>query len=82
IVVHENRYYGPYNKLLYTLFSADTDFIISPDYLYIRDNTDGTADFIVSFEITLRQHPELMLEAKVPSTCRSIQRGRQQIRRR
>ena len=27
IVVHENQYCGPYNKLLYTLFPADSDFI-------------------------------------------------------
>src|SRR5258707_6498970 len=64
IVVHENQYYGPYNKLLYTLFPADSDFIVSPNY--IPGNNDNGADFIVSFEITLRQHPVLILGVKLP----------------
>lgn len=64
VPVLENQYYGPYNKLLYTLFPADTDFIVSPNFLL--GNVDGGSDFIVSFEITLRQHPVLILQVKPP----------------
>ena len=64
ISVHESQYYGPYNKLLYTLFPADSDFIVSPNY--IPGNKEDGADFIISFEITLRQHPVLILEVKPP----------------
>jgi len=64
IVVHENQYYGPYNKLLYTLFPPDSDFNVSPNYL--RGNFDGIADFIASFEVTFREHPVLILQVKPP----------------
>ncbi|KZT07352.1 uncharacterized protein LAESUDRAFT_651857, partial [Laetiporus sulphureus 93-53] len=56
--------YGPYNKLLYTLFPTDSDFIVSPKYLL--GNNEGSADIIVSFEITLRQHPVLIVQVKPP----------------
>ena len=64
IVVHNNRYHGPYNKLLYTLFPADSDFIVSSNYVDIPGNNDSDADFFISFEITLHQHPVLILEVK------------------
>ncbi|PCH35861.1 hypothetical protein WOLCODRAFT_156555 [Wolfiporia cocos MD-104 SS10] len=83
IVVHENQYYGSYNKLLYTLFPADSDFIVLPNY--IPGNMDGGADFIVSFEITLHQHPVLVLEVKPPqhlSLISTREAADRQIRRR
>ncbi|KAH0826622.1 hypothetical protein J3R83DRAFT_4987 [Lanmaoa asiatica] len=58
-IVHGNQYYGPgpYNRLLYTLFPADSDFIVSPNYA--PGNTDSGADFIVSSEIILKvKHPQ------------------------
>ncbi|KZT03151.1 uncharacterized protein LAESUDRAFT_660259 [Laetiporus sulphureus 93-53] len=64
VIVYENQYYGPYNKLLCTLFPPDSDFIVSPNYL--PGNVDGAAGVIISFEITLRQHPVLVLEVKPP----------------
>jgi len=63
--IHENQYYGPYNKLLYTIFPADTDFAVSPNYLPPNDD-DGGADFTMSFELTFRQRPVLILEVKPP----------------
>jgi len=73
---HGNQYYGPYNKLLHSLFSADSDFIVSPNY--IPGDDDGGADFIVSFEINLRQRPVLVLEVKPPQHLSLIySRGRQ-----
>ncbi|KAN0123814.1 hypothetical protein V8E52_002304 [Russula decolorans] len=64
IVIHDNRFYGPYNKLLYTLFPADSDFIVSPNY--IPGNNDGGADFIISFEINLRRRPVFIIDVKPP----------------
>jgi len=65
VVHHDSQYYGAYNKLLYTLFPADSDFIVSPNY--IPSNIDSGPDLIiVSFEVTLRQHPVLILEVKPP----------------
>ncbi|KAF9503564.1 hypothetical protein BS47DRAFT_789130 [Hydnum rufescens UP504] len=64
IFVHENRYYGPYNKLLNTLFPPDSDFIVSPNY--IPANIDNDTNFILSFEITLRHCTVLILEVKPP----------------
>src|SRR6266404_5244109 len=65
--IHENQYYGPYNKLLYTIFPADTDFAVSPNYLPPNDDDGhGGADYVVSFEITFRQQPVLILEVKPP----------------
>lgn len=83
IAVHENPYYGPYNKLLHTLFPTDSDFIVSPNY--IPGNIDGGEDFVVSFETTFRQHPVLILGVK-PSQHLSLNSTREaadrQIRRR
>ncbi|KAI0029619.1 hypothetical protein K488DRAFT_56019 [Vararia minispora EC-137] len=64
VEAHESQYYGPYNKLLCTLFPPDSDFTVSPNY--IPGYVDGGADFIVSFEITFHQHPVLVLEIKPP----------------
>jgi len=42
----------------------DTGFIVSP--IYRRSDLDGGVEFIVSFEITFRQHPVLILEVRPP----------------
>jgi hypothetical protein len=62
--VLENQYYGPYNKLLHTLFPVDTDFMVSPNYL--PANVDGTSNFFISFKITLWQCTVLILQVKPP----------------
>jgi hypothetical protein len=62
IFVLQDLYYGPYNKLLCTLFPADSDFIVSPNYM--PGNYEEGADFIVSFEVNLCQHPVLIVQVK------------------
>ena len=68
LICYENYYYAPYNKLLYTLFPPDSDFLILPNYL--PGGRDDGDKFIVSFEINFRQHPVLILQVK-PSQCLS-----------
>jgi hypothetical protein len=63
-ITHENQYYGPYNKLLNTLFPPDSDFIVSPNYLPV--DVDGAADFIITFEVTLHQYHVLIIEVNPP----------------
>jgi len=56
---------GPYNKLLYTFFPADSDFSVIPQYREppSRDSTN----FIMCFEIQFRNSPVLFLVLKDPS---------------
>ncbi|KAH9957035.1 hypothetical protein BC827DRAFT_1228390 [Russula dissimulans] len=82
-ITHENQYYGPYNKLLNTLFPLDNDFIVSPNYLPV--DMEGAADFIVTFEVTLHQYPVLVIEIKPPqhlSFCSTREKADRQIRNR
>ncbi|KIJ47964.1 hypothetical protein M422DRAFT_28505, partial [Sphaerobolus stellatus SS14] len=60
----ESDYHGPYNKLLYTLFPLDSDFVVVPQYL---PDSRNAAEFIVMFEILLLNRPVLILELKPPS---------------
>jgi hypothetical protein len=63
----EADYHGPYNKLLYTLFPAETDFTVVPQYL---PGSSESADFIVMFEVLLVDKPVLILEPKLPGQLR------------
>ncbi|THH08901.1 hypothetical protein EW146_g8848 [Bondarzewia mesenterica] len=47
----KNPYYGPYNKLLSTLFPLDSDFIVS--FNFLPGDVDGGEDLFISFEVTL-----------------------------
>lgn len=60
----EADFHGPYNKLLYTLFPADSDFTVVPHYL---PGSRESADFIVMFEVLLEDKPVLVLELKAPA---------------
>ncbi|CAA7260940.1 unnamed protein product [Cyclocybe aegerita] len=60
----ESEYNGPYNKLLYTLFPADSDFVVVPLNLLHPRNP---ADFISTFEVLLLKIPVLVLQLKPPS---------------
>jgi hypothetical protein len=60
----ESDYHGPYNKLLYTLFPPDSDFVVVPQYL---PDSHNAADFIVMFEILLENRPVFILELKPPN---------------
>lgn len=45
----ENDFYAPYNKLLYTLFPADSDYTVAPQSYSLLDSRDSV-DFIIEFE--------------------------------
>lgn len=61
----ERDFHGPYNKLLYTLFPADSDFTVVPRYL--EHNSPKTSDFIVTFEVSIDNKPIFILELKSPA---------------
>ncbi|KAI0830712.1 hypothetical protein BC628DRAFT_1355272 [Trametes gibbosa] len=61
----EDDFHGPYNKLLYTLFPADTDFVVVPQPGDYRTSSD----FVVMFELHLVNNPVLIFQAK-PQTHR------------
>ncbi|KAK1230032.1 hypothetical protein PQX77_006889 [Marasmius sp. AFHP31] len=62
----EKEFYGAYNKLLYSLFPADTDFTVVPQYMPAPNG--GAADFIVMFEVQLQNVTVFVLEVKPPSS--------------
>ncbi|KAI6031115.1 hypothetical protein PISMIDRAFT_671722 [Pisolithus microcarpus 441] len=70
----DNRYYGAYNKLLYTLFPPDSDFTVSPNYL--PSDIDNITDFVALFEVMFRDHPVLVLQMKPPQ-CLSMMSARE-----
>jgi len=61
--VRENDFYGPYNKLLYTLFPADSDYTVAPQTYSLINSWD----FIIEFEVLLEDKPILLLEVKEPT---------------
>ena len=61
----EKEFHGPYNKLLNILFPADTDFTVCSQYQEI--DSSRTADFLVTYEVLLRNRPVFILELKAPA---------------
>ena len=61
----ENDFYAPYNKLLYTLFSADSDHTVAPQSYSVLDSRDSV-NFIIEFEIHLEDKPVFFVEMKEP----------------
>ena len=61
----ESDFHGPYNKLLYTLFPPDTDFVVVPQR--VPDDSYTSADPIDLFEVYLLNKPVLLLALKPPS---------------
>ena len=61
----ENDYYAPYNKLLYTLFPADSDYTVAPQSYSLLDSRNSV-DFIIEFEVRLEDKPVLFLQIKEP----------------
>jgi hypothetical protein len=61
----ENDFYAPYNKLLYTLFPADSDYTVAPQSYSVLDSRDSV-DFIIEFEVLLEDKPVLFVEIKEP----------------
>lgn len=69
----ESDYQGPYNKLLYTLFPPDSNFVVVPQY---PPDPRNLGDFIVTFEILLVNRPVLFLELKPPSHLNLLSKRR------
>jgi hypothetical protein len=63
----EADFRGPYNKLLHTLFPAESDYTVVPQYL---PGAREAADFIVMFEVLHIDKPVLILEPKAPGQLR------------
>ena len=59
-----NDYRGPYNKLLYTLFPAETDFVVVPVH---QPDLRRSAEYMDAFEIYVVDRPVLILTLKPPS---------------
>ncbi|KAI9566197.1 hypothetical protein HD554DRAFT_2040427 [Boletus coccyginus] len=68
--VREHHFYGPYNKLLCSLFPLDTRFTVVPRYHEFDSLT--SSDFVVCFEIVLENRPVFVLELKRPIDLKSI----------
>jgi len=64
----ETDFYGPYNKLLYSLFPADTEFTVVP--MHIPNYTREGADYIVMFEVHLEDRPVFTSELRPPKHLR------------
>ncbi|KAE9403420.1 hypothetical protein BT96DRAFT_990279 [Gymnopus androsaceus JB14] len=62
----EKEFYGPYNKLLHTLFPAGSDFMVVPQYM--KAPNAGAADFIFMFEVQVERKTVFVLEIKPSST--------------
>jgi len=61
----ENDFYTPYNKLLYTLFPADSDYTVAPQSYSVMDSRN-VMNFIIEFEVLLEDKPVFFLEIKEP----------------
>ena len=60
-------FHGPYNKLLYTLFPANTAFTVVPQFM---PASRESADFLIYFEVMLEDRPVLIVELKSPGDLR------------
>jgi len=58
----ESDFLGAYNKLLYTLFPADSDYTVVPQYL--KPGSPLASDWIVAFEVIVENKPAFILELK------------------
>ena len=59
----ENDYYAPYNKLLYSLFPADTPFTVAPQSYPLPESRESL-DFLIEYQILLDNVPVFILEIK------------------
>ncbi|KIJ09103.1 hypothetical protein PAXINDRAFT_17807 [Paxillus involutus ATCC 200175] len=63
----ESDFQGAYNKLLYTLFPADTDFTVVPLYLKPASSANFSDYYITAFEIIFKNTPVFILQLKKPA---------------
>ncbi|KAF7365842.1 hypothetical protein MVEN_00458400 [Mycena venus] len=63
---HDTDFYGAYNKLLYHLFPADTNFLVLPGAYPRRNPPDSSVEFMVFYN----DMPVLLLQVKSPDSLR------------
>ncbi|KAH9032631.1 hypothetical protein EDB84DRAFT_133019 [Lactarius hengduanensis] len=61
------EFHGPYNKILYSLFPADTDFTVFPRFVPDRDSAPLRR---FGYEVRLDDRPVFLLELKRPGDLR------------
>jgi hypothetical protein len=62
-------YYGPYNKLLYHLFPADTNFLVAPGvYPPHPSSSSSSCSGDIEFTVFYNAMPVLLLQVKPPSS--------------
>ncbi|KAJ6540493.1 hypothetical protein B0H19DRAFT_880746, partial [Mycena capillaripes] len=75
LTAHDTDFYGPYNKLLYHLFPADTNFLVRPGpYPCLSSPHHSCSDsgfgHGVEFTVFYNDLPVLLLQIKSPDTLR------------
>jgi len=78
-----NAYHGAWNKLLYTLFPADSDFTVVPNFQELG-STQGS-DSRMAIDVSLGNRPVLLVDLKKPSNLHYVSKREDadmQIRRR
>ena len=75
----EKRYYGPYNKLLTSIFPPDSDFTVAPVTHPIEGNlsTDLSVEYMVTIDQNDMNMPVLFVEIKDPTTIGKLYNRRQ-----
>ncbi|KAG8937974.1 hypothetical protein FRC00_007021 [Tulasnella sp. 408] len=79
----EKAYHGPWNKLLYTLFPADSDFTVVPNFQELGSPLGS--DFLITIDVYLGTKPVLVVELKKPSNLHYVSKREDadiQLRRR
>lgn len=65
---NESTFYGPYMRLLYTLFPLDGNFEVVPQYKEkLIDPQDSRIDFATVFVVELNRHPVFFLQLTPPA---------------
>ncbi|KIJ48512.1 hypothetical protein M422DRAFT_205623 [Sphaerobolus stellatus SS14] len=67
---NESAFYGPYTRLLYTLFSLDSDFEVIPQYKEMLLDSRDSVDFVTVFVVELNRHPVFFIEITPPAALR------------
>lgn len=66
----EKPFYGPWNRLLNTMFPVDTIFEVVPQYFPQSVGSRDVVDFVVMLIIYVNAYPVLIVEVKPPADFR------------
>jgi hypothetical protein len=65
----ESVFYGPFTRLLYTLFSVDSQYEVVPQFTSImRQSGQGGINIVTVLVVEVNGHPVLFMEIKPPAT--------------